>query len=106
VTCDIPVITHPLGRSWRQPSLDHILVDDTHAVMSRCTFEELHEYSGTMPTGVYEGKMWRRHNGIYDRAFLAAGGKPNWTLCWYGPSDKPDMCSINVRDILIIGETP
>lgn len=81
---DIPPITDPLGRSWDQPSSKNILIDDTHALMSLRVFEELAEYSCSFPSGVYPGKMWRRHNGSFDHAFIARGGKPEWQLWWFG----------------------
>jgi hypothetical protein len=97
----IPPITDPHGRSWDQPDTSLIAIDDTHAVMTKAVFLQLMEYSGTYPSGVYEGKMWRRHDGIFDRAFLAKGGKPVWHLAWYGRCDDPKMVSSNYRKILL-----
>ncbi len=103
----IPPITHELGRHWKQPPTSEILIDDTHALMTRKTFEKLAEYSASKPTGVYEGKMWRRHDGSFDREFLARGGKPVWLLCWYGESELRDFVSNNSRIILLSdGEFP
>lgn len=103
----IPRMTHPLSRSWNQPDRSEILLDDTYALMTMRTFEHLPEYSATRPTGVYEGKMWRRHDGVFDYRFIASGGKPEWLLCWYGRCDKPDYVSNNSRKILLIdGELP
>jgi len=99
----IPPITDEMGRSWEQPDRRGILVDDTYAVMTQRDFDALHEYSGTMPSGVYPGKMWKRHDGAYDVAFRRAGGVPEWLLCWYGFSDKGEgYCSINSRKVLIV----
>ncbi len=91
----IPPMTNPLGGHWDQPSTANILIDDTHAMMSSLDFDKLAEYNTTFPSGVYDGKMWKRIN-------LADNGvdKVSW-LCWFGPSDKPDQCSINSREILI-----
>lgn len=90
-----------------QPDRSEILIDDTHALMTMRTFEDLAEYSGTKPTGVYEGKMWRRHDGVFDYRFLASGGKPEWLLCWYGRCDKPDYVSNNSRKIILLdGDLP
>jgi len=104
----IPRITDPLGSSWKQPDRSEILLDDTHALMSVETFERLAEYSATKPTGVYPGKMWRRHDGAFDREFLARGGKPEWLLCWYGESEiGPGYCSNRHRVIILLdGELP
>lgn len=98
----IPPMTDPNGHYWDQPARSEILVDDTHAVMTTATFRKLAEYSATNPSGVYPGKMWRRHNGAHDLDFLRRGGKPEWLLCWYGYSSKgPDFCSTNYRTILL-----
>lgn len=98
---EIPPITDPMGRHWKQPARDRILIDDSHALMDQQIFDEFGEYSSSMPSSVYEGKIWSRHDGIYDQKFLASGGKPEWLLVWYGASADPGMCSINSRQILI-----
>jgi hypothetical protein len=98
----IPRITDPLGRSWEQPDRSEILLDDTHAVMTRRSFNKLHEYSGSFPTGVYPGKMWKRHDGGFDVAFRSGGGKPIWKLVWYGRHANPLLVSNNFRDVLIV----
>lgn len=87
----IPPITEPLGRNWPQPSLDGILVDDTHAVMTRGAFNDLLEYSRSTPSGVYPGKMWK--------AIMNDGTA---YLRWFGIVEgRPDLCSNNAREILI-----
>lgn len=98
----IPPIVDSLGSGWPQPVTADIVLDDTHALMTRKTFDSLPEYSGTRPTGVYAGKMWKRHDGSFDRKFLAQGGKPEWLLCWYGNSELADFCSNHSRKILLV----
>jgi hypothetical protein len=100
-------MTHPLSRHWDQPARDEILVDGTHACMTEATFAKLPEYSSTIPSGVYEGKMWRRHDGIFVRSYGRAPSADvlataKWLLCWYGPSSVKDSCSINYREILLV----
>lgn len=103
----IPRITDPLGRHWDQPNRSDIILDETHALMSRKTFALLAEYSASNPTGVYEGKMWKRHDGAFDHRFLARGGRPVWLLCWYGRSELPEHVSNNSRIIILAdGELP
>ena len=98
----IPPITDPMDRSWDQPPRERITVDDKHALMSLADFKALPEYSSSQPSGVYDGKMWRRHNGACDWNFIARGGKPEWWLCWFGPSEKgPDFCTTNHRKIIL-----
>lgn len=91
----IPAMTHPLSSAWDQPALHEIELDETHALMTEATFKRLHDYSLSVPTAVYDGKMWRcrdRANGRW---------LSRWFLCWYGPTDDPDMCATNSREILI-----
>jgi hypothetical protein len=87
----IPPITDPLGASWKQPKRENILIDGTHAVMSVGDFNSLLEYSSSIPSGVYPGKMWRRNDGLLDRQYLANGRVPVWLLCWYAESKRHDI---------------
>lgn len=86
----IPVMTHPLSGAWDQPNTNRVLVDKEVAVMDSKTVHELKEYSCSVPTGVYEGKMWRNYyNG-------------EWYLNWWDVSDEPNKCSHKKRLILVI----
>lgn len=97
----IPAMANPIAGSWRQPSRDEILVDDTYAAMSQKTFDSLQEYSCSVPSGVYPGKMWKRHDALFDR-----NSKPEnrlWLLCWFSESEYgPELCAINLRRVLIV----
>jgi hypothetical protein len=87
----IPPMTDPLGKYWEQPpDIRGALMDDTHVILRPDQLAGLHEYSTSIPTGVYPGKCWKRW------------GKGVWVLVWFGdvPS-KPDQCSINWRTVLI-----
>lgn len=98
----IPPMIDKLGRHWDQPPRERITVDDKTATMTLSDFKELATYSGTYPSGVYDGKMWRRHNGAHDYEFRARGGKPEWMLCWFGPSEKsPNYCATFMRKIIL-----
>jgi hypothetical protein len=98
----IPPITDPMGQNWEQPDTALIEIDSEFARMSTRTFEALAEYSASRPTGVYPGKMWRRHDGAFDREFLRKGGRPEWLLCWYGESEiGPGYCSNHHRKIVL-----
>lgn len=91
----IPDITDRLGKFWRQPDRSRVLVDSVHALMTTATFDALHEYSSSMPSGVYPGKMWKA---------IADDGQA--FLCWYGIVDgRDDVCSNNHRKILIVEES-
>ena len=79
-------MNHPLGRHWSQPNVQDIDIDETHALMDEKSFKELKDYSGASPSGIYEGKMWKRKcDGL-------------WYLAWYGFAEG-DFCSF-VRNIL------
>lgn len=84
----IPKITHPLGKHWDQPKTSDITLINDFALMSENTLKKLGEYSASMPTGVYEGKMWKcQSKGI-------------WYLRWFSYKDEK-YCSTNNREIRI-----
>jgi len=85
----VPVITHPLGSSWKQPLAASILIDDTHALMWKSDFDKLANYSMSTPTGAYEGKMWKCEHPL---------GSGRWFL--YCPSDREEFLATEVREIL------
>jgi hypothetical protein len=86
----IPQITDPLGRYWSQPDSATLEMDETHVLMETAIFNRIAEYSTTLPTAVYPGKMWRAHFG------------DDWYLCWYAKSADPDFCDIHRRLILLV----
>lgn len=87
----IPEMTNPLGKYWEQPNVKEILIENNNAIMTGVTFNKLKNYSHSIPSGVYVGKMWRgvSREGIN---FLA----------WYGESDKPNECLIHRIEIILI----
>jgi hypothetical protein len=87
----IPPMTHPYGKAWEQPELSEVSICDTYATMNQKAFKKLHDYSRSMPSAVYEGKMWK-----------TSDDKITYHLHWWGFSDEPDKCSGNVREIKII----
>jgi len=89
----IPECVHPLSKAWDQPKNVEVEIDETHALMSEESFEQLHEYSMSIPTGVYAGKMWKAHNRLSDE----------WYLRWYedGPLES-GTCRIKSRIILVV----
>lgn len=86
----IPEMVDSRGSYWDQPKTDDIELSDTVAYMTKSTFDALKNYESSYPTGVYEGKMWRR--GSY--------------LCWYHGSRDPLKCDIGYRAIQIVSELP
>jgi hypothetical protein len=70
------------------PADGRILYDDDArvCVMTRATFEGLHEYSGTIPTGKVIGKRWKQNKTYTDRR----AGEPEWFLRGYEELDPPN----------------
>lgn len=103
---EIPLMTDPLGRYWEQPLVKDILVDDTHAIMTTKTFEELADYTYTNPSGVYPGKMWKGRMVLCNTKTCPITyyySNNRWELRWWGISDKGEnFCSNNQREILLI----
>lgn len=54
------------------------------------SLEGLREYSLTIPSGKYEGKMWKANRG------------GTWYLYWYDHDDNPEMIKIERREILLL----
>jgi hypothetical protein len=82
----------PIGQHWKQPSRSEVLIDDKCAVMPRKSFDELYDYSGSVPSGVYDGKMWKaQKSGV-------------WYLRFYAPCEDRNRCSIMSLPILILEE--
>lgn len=89
-TNTIPPVQHPMGRYWEQPDRRAIALDGTHALMELATFEALADYSGSIPSGVYPGKMWK------------CEGPGCWYLRWFGiVPGRPEVCSNNQREIIL-----
>lgn len=86
----IPPITDPRGKGWKQPHRRFIEMDDESALMSEQTFKALKEYSTSLPSGQYAGKMWKAKVG------------DKWYLRWYSDSDRPEYININNREILVL----
>ncbi len=86
----IPPIIDPRGKCWQQPHRRFIEMDDKCALMSEQTFKALKEYSTTLPSGQYAGKMWKAKIG------------DKWYLRWYSDSNRPECIDINNREILVL----
>lgn len=87
----IPPMDDTRSSFWQQPSRTEILVTGDHAAMTQAAFDQLSEYSRSMPSGVYPGKMWK---------LFTEDNTPY--LCWYGiVADNPDVCSNNYRKVVL-----
>jgi len=88
----IPEMVHPLSKYWKQPDRLDVDINNEYATMNRTAFNKLHDYTRSEPSGVYEGKMWKKK--------INPGGK--WFLFWYDESNDPGYCSVKCKEILII----
>lgn len=71
----IPQMTDPLGKYWDQPKdIRSAPMDDDCVLLTRDQFNELSDYSRSIPSGVYPGKCWR--------ATYKGGAR---YMLWYGP---------------------
>lgn len=87
----IPIMDDPLGRYWDQPhDIREAPMDDDHVILRPSQFAALHEYSTTMPTGVYPGKCWKRIE------------RTRKLLVWYGAETADHKCPIEFREILVV----
>jgi len=82
----IPKITHPLGKAWEQAENVKILFNT--AWVTQVDFDNLLTYQHSQPSGVYEGKMWKRKED--DR----------WILCWY-VNIPNGMCRVETLPLII-----
>lgn len=91
----IPPITNRLGLGWEQPDETEILVDDEYAVMSKGAFNKLKDYSGSQPSALYNGKMWK--------TCVCVKGGPLWILKFCcNENIERNVIDIVSRPILIL----
>lgn len=85
---NIPAMPAEWARYWQAPDRSEIVFQGADAVMTYKAFDRLLDYSDSVPTGVYDGKMWKaRLDG-------------NWYLRWYSTArSNPDKCIIHTRPI-------
>ena len=84
----VPPMTHPLSKHWDQPERKDVHIDETTARMSKATYDALKNYSLSMPSGAYEGKMWKRI--CVDKSYL----------CWYAYQSETHVKTC-LREIVI-----
>lgn len=101
----IPARPKEYGTAWHQPTRNEMRFHvNTQAVdgkpdmvyMSKRSLDDLSEYSRSMPSGVYPGKMWKAKVTRLD-------GTKEWRLCWYGEvPGRPDLCSNHECTIVLL----
>lgn len=81
-------MTNPLGKHWPQPRREDIEFTVEGVSMSKKSFDKLHDYSASTPSGVYPGKMWKSRV------------KDGWVLRYYSEIEN-NSCRILFRPITI-----
>lgn len=101
----IPELDSPYTTPPEQPEdIRKAPMDDALVLLRRDQFRRLSNYSASIPSGAYPGKVWKRC--IPGPAYPGGDSrqrKPNvWLLMWYEahPTD-PKLCSIKSREIRI-----
>lgn len=81
---------------WQAPHRNEIEFRGDAAVMDKAAFDKLLNYSSSLPTGVWIGKLWK--------ARLDDG---RWYLRWYSTDPRNAAnCLINSRPITIRWQAP
>jgi hypothetical protein len=78
-----------------------LLVDDDTAFATPEQFDRLMEYSGSLPTGMYQGKRWKR--AVYRRDGEGYPKVVGWQLGEYFdlPDDDKNI-GIRWRELLVV----
>lgn len=76
-------MTDPLGKYWDAPDRSEISMSLAFAWMTKRSFDKLHTYQSSIPTGEYIGKMWKKQ----DR-------RGRWMLVYYDVDPEPGFLSI------------
>lgn len=87
----IPVMDDPLGKYWDQPrDIRDAPMDNDTVLLTPMQFDDLLEYSASIPTGVYPGKCWKRIE------------RKHALLVWYGDETPDHKCPILFRSIEVV----
>ncbi len=86
----IPPMTDKRSKYWDQPKTNEIIIDADVALMPNAVFDLLADYSGSMPSGIYAGKMWK------------ARYQQGWELRWYSDAAEQGHFHMNRREIKVI----
>ena len=78
------------------------IVDDETAIMDRVYFEEMAEYSCSMPTGVFLGKRWKRDDTAYNHLRGKPPEPPHWVMGEYVKSDDLKMAATKWREVIVL----
>ena len=88
----IPVVQNTENKSWIQPDLNELDIQDQKVFMTEKTFQKLQEQILFKKGTVYEGKIWKVKNELTEK----------WKLCWYDYCNTPNCNVIKERWIEFI----
>jgi hypothetical protein len=79
---------------------DQLAVDDEDAVVTQALFAQLLEYSLSLPSGTYVGKLWKARQTV-----RAPGGAlvEQWFLVEYVSDPDPKQIGIRWRRLHVVG---
>lgn len=88
--CPVPPITDRRGNAWKQPNPKEFAFDEhnDYVLMTFKQFEQLREFSETIPTSIYSGKMWR-----------GSDDGQTWFLHWW---DESQRTKHHLREIILV----
>lgn len=95
IYCPVPEAQSPYGKNaFHMPHRHDIgfIEDQNFCSMKQRTFDKLAEYSTTIPTGVWPGKMWKAQLNNEEGEF-------RWYLRWF---DEVVKNSCQIHDLKII----
>lgn len=75
-----------------------MLVDDKTAICNQKAFDELGEYSFSLPTGTIVGKRWKCNRDWY------TPGAEDWVMGEYAECDPPDPKRVRIiwRKLVVV----
>lgn len=96
----IDLIKDPMGKNWEQPDRKTVFIVPPNgtdqnrpmAFVRECDVEKLAEYSCSMPSGCYPGKMWLFCYGAHDAKVPLS--EQEWWLRWFVDGGK-----VNGREV-------
>lgn len=86
-------MTDKMGVHWKQPDRTRLFFSDTEVLIAKADFDLLADYSASIPSGVYPGKMWKCRYDYHDES-------KGWAICWFGP-EEDQKCKVHHRRIVI-----
>jgi hypothetical protein len=97
IYCPIPESESPYGaNAFQMPDKDDIafIEGKDFCYMKVETFNKLLEYSTSLPSGVWVGKLWKAHRQ-----------DGNWYLMWYDKVNEEGKCPVGSKRIYVTNDS-